>query len=314
MLAPELQAPIACATCHDPHQATHPEDGKSKQLRVIGEVTAPQGFTVDAEESAVCVMCHANKRDVQYLEDYLNEKNSRGPHGNTQSDVFYGKGVITFDQTFTNSPHTVIAEEGCVQCHMYSIIGHGDNEAGGHTWSMVMVNGTENIVACTQSGCHAEGSIITFDRTASADFDGDGTIEGVQTEIEGLIAKLAEVLPKNDDGTLYSSGFNNAGLSELELQAYWNYYVINNDGSKGIHNTQFSVQVLQETYKQLTGEQAGGEARAPPLIPHTLEGRDDCTMCHRIGLLGVDEPGGMGLPDSHEGRTSDICRTCHNPE
>lgn len=37
--------------------------------------------------------------------------------------------------------------------------------------------------------------------------------------------------------------------NELQRKALWNYWVIRNDGSKGIHNTQFSVQVLQETYK-----------------------------------------------------------------
>lgn len=315
---PELLAPVACATCHDPHEVTHPEEGRfglmSKQLRIIGEVTTPQDFTVDAEESAVCVKCHANKRDVQYLEDFIAGKRTRGAHSNTQSDVFYGKGVITFDQTFTNSPHTSVAEEGCVQCHMYSTIGHGGNEAGGHTWRMVMENGTENIVACMQEGCHAEGTLTTFDRKASADFDGDGTIEGVQTEIEGLLEKLAEVLPKNEQGGVLSYPISTENTNELQRKALWNYWVINNDGSKGVHNTQFSVQVLQETYKHLTGEEAGGAAQAPPTIPHTLEGRDDCTLCHQTGLPGVGEPGGMGLPGSHEGRTSDTCQTCHKTE
>ncbi len=311
----ELQAPIACATCHDSHEATHPEKGnyglKSKQLRVYGEVETPQGFTVEAGESAICVKCHANKRDTQYLKDFLAGKKTRGAHGNTQADVLYGNGVITFGANFTNSPHTTVVAEGCIECHMFSAARAGTNVAGAHTWNMEMKNGTQNIGACTQSGCHAKGSITTFDRTASADFDGDGTIEGVQTEVQGLLDKLATKLPKDKSGAVMSVGFNATNTSELQRKALWNYWVVNNDGSKGVHNTQFSVQVLQETYKQLTGETAGAKASPAPKIPHSLDGRSECTLCHSVGGSGVGQPGGMGTPSSHQGRTSDTCRSCH---
>ncbi len=45
----------------------------------------------------------------------------------------------------------------------------------------------------------------------------------------------------------------------------------------------------------------------PPLIPHTLEGRESCLMCHQIG-------GDIPLPEDHEGRTEDLCLTCHEPQ
>jgi predicted CXXCH cytochrome family protein len=44
----------------------------------------------------------------------------------------------------------------------------------------------------------------------------------------------------------------------------------------------------------------------PPLIPHTLEGRESCLSCHQIG--------GVPLPEDHEGRTEDLCLTCHEPQ
>ncbi len=46
----------------------------------------------------------------------------------------------------------------------------------------------------------------------------------------------------------------------------------------------------------------------PPTIPHTLEGRDDCLMCHRTGVGGAPQ-----YPDDHAGRTSDMCPACHSP-
>lgn len=41
-----------------------------------------------------------------------------------------------------------------------------------------------------------------------------------------------------------------------------------------------------------------------PAIPHTLEGRDDCLVCHGEGAF-------KPFPADHAGRTSDTCTTCH---
>ena len=44
----------------------------------------------------------------------------------------------------------------------------------------------------------------------------------------------------------------------------------------------------------------------PTVIPHRLEGRDDCLMCHAGGEYAV--------PDEHAGRGSDTCLSCHQSE
>ena len=49
-------------------------------------------------------------------------------------------------------------------------------------------------------------------------------------------------------------------------------------------------------------------ARMPAKIPHTLEGRDNCLMCHRTGVGKAP-----AVPASHAERTIDMCRTCHQP-
>ena len=43
-----------------------------------------------------------------------------------------------------------------------------------------------------------------------------------------------------------------------------------------------------------------------PVIPHTLEGRDDCLVCH-------GESAFKPFPADHAGRTKDTCTTCHQP-
>ncbi len=54
------------------------------------------------------------------------------------------------------------------------------------------------------------------------------------------------------------------------------------------------------------GGQAPASTGGPPVIPHTLEGRDDCLMCH-------GESGVVPFPADHAGRTVDICTACHQP-
>ena len=46
---------------------------------------------------------------------------------------------------------------------------------------------------------------------------------------------------------------------------------------------------------------------APPPIPHSLVGMDNCLNCH-----GPD--GFKPVPADHEGRTEDTCRVCHKPK
>jgi mono/diheme cytochrome c family protein len=46
------------------------------------------------------------------------------------------------------------------------------------------------------------------------------------------------------------------------------------------------------------------ETKMPPQVPHTLEGRSDCLLCHDLGGL-------KPFPEDHAQRTSDICLICH---
>ena len=46
----------------------------------------------------------------------------------------------------------------------------------------------------------------------------------------------------------------------------------------------------------------------PPVIPHSLVGRDDCLACHQEGLAGAPQ-----VPADHTGRTNDMCQGCHQP-
>lgn len=256
--APEELNGITCVTCHDPHQTSDPKPGRfgnaSNQLRVIGEATLITGDKVEAGNAAICYQCHGGRReDPTYKASFIKGEQSRGPHANVQGLMLAGKGGYEYSgTTYINSPHTSVAEEKCVTCHMYASLRVGSNVAGSHTYSMVMPNGTENVATCSQSGCHAKGSITTFDRKAYSDFDGNGKVEGVQTEVQGLLKQLEAKLPKDSSGNVISSGVNATNTTEAQRKALWNYWLVKNDGSMGIHNTQYTVGLLQSSIKDLS--------------------------------------------------------------
>jgi mono/diheme cytochrome c family protein len=49
-------------------------------------------------------------------------------------------------------------------------------------------------------------------------------------------------------------------------------------------------------------------AVAPPDIPHDLVGREDCLMCHKMGIAYASR-----IPENHIGLPVDLCQTCHQP-
>ena len=44
----------------------------------------------------------------------------------------------------------------------------------------------------------------------------------------------------------------------------------------------------------------------PSGIPHTIEGRDNCLMCHETGIGDAEK-----IPADHAGRANETCTGCH---
>ena len=106
--------------------------------------------------------------------------------------------------------------------------------------------------------CH--GVLASFsDLRANDDYDGNGLVEGVQIEVQGLLTKLEEAL--------YESGVDTSGGVDLaealgdtnrstfvQRGAGYNWVFVEEDKSTGIHNPFYCVQILQQSYNYLTGE------------------------------------------------------------
>jgi hypothetical protein len=102
---------------------------------------------------------------------------------------------------------------------------------------------------------------------ASNDFDGDGSVEGLMVEVMGLMHKLEETLVEAGLDTTGSGGSIETALSETmndtladgsqKPENIWlreggfNLVFIESDGSHGIHNPEYTVQLLQQSILHL---------------------------------------------------------------
>ena len=48
---------------------------------------------------------------------------------------------------------------------------------------------------------------------------------------------------------------------------------------------------------------------APPEVPHTLEGRSTCLVCHETGVGEATK-----IPTDHSGRSNEVCLSCHKSQ
>lgn len=257
-----------CAACHDPHRATY-----AAQVRIFGTVTVGGGTFYDGGRSAACLVCHQSGVQDAVAYAFANS----GPPCATQSDMLATRGAVEYTGTYANSLHAGTTfrlrpftgdpddsdtPDACVICHMApGPPGPLENDLGGH--AMRMRSGTtSNVASCTP--CHA--SLATFDRVIGEDFDGDGRVDGVQTEIRRLMQLLASAVFFADTGGAVTQPdgpgtpmlVSAAASSTAPLrEAVYNYNFVAIDGSFGIHNTTYAVQILQRTYGALTGTPFG---------------------------------------------------------
>jgi hypothetical protein len=124
------------------------------------------------------------------------------------------------------------------------------DRVGGHSFNLFdEENDYYHLTACVP--CHGEMNSIE-DFEASQDYDGDGSVESVPQEITGLETLLRTWLsPVGVDSISWQMIRDNNNPNEMK--AYWNYQLIANDGSKGMHNTRFAIDVLTKSIQAIGG-------------------------------------------------------------
>jgi cytochrome c551/c552 len=143
---------------------------------------------------------------------------------------------------------------------------------GGHSFNVtaeVHEAGKVNNSGCL--ACHQDLKQVAgtemFDVRAKADYDHDGTVEPVQMEVQGILAAFVN---KNGTGYLQTmdppmyrkdaeatfegvgSGWANSRTgqwSESQMAALYNFKMIVEDRSLGVHNAWYEIQVLYDSLK-----------------------------------------------------------------
>jgi hypothetical protein len=231
---------IGCFTCHAPHT------NGNLSLRVDDAIMLMNGAVFDRGKANLCASCHQSRRDVTTtVVDGVVLSEHWGPHHSNQSDMLIGENSYEYSSyTYTMSPHSNVATDGCVNCHMTGSIGY---YVGGHTMNMHDEDSEyENLAGCNASACH-NGAIDELDILAADDFDNDGEIEGIQTEITGLLDSLVVLLE--------ASGMVHDGhpVEDVEVSladsagAVYNWLFVKEDRSLGVHNTDYAVGLLQSS-------------------------------------------------------------------
>jgi hypothetical protein len=194
---------------------------------------------------------------------YYGIKSRFYPHHSNQADMFLGHNMYEFgDSKLTGLSTHVGLEDGCVTCHMGERAGSATSVGlPNHTFSMdpadpnyTLLGGSRNynpVKVCV--GCH--GEIADYDEIkAGWDYDKDGTVEGVQSEVAGLLATLKGRLPQRN-GEVILGGSNSSIVSadsaavrdRLDLvEGIFTYWSVVEDRSMGVHNTKYTVSILQK--------------------------------------------------------------------
>ncbi|MEN8201858.1 MAG: hypothetical protein ABFS28_04620 [Bacteroidota bacterium] len=221
-----LPQPVRCKTCHGFHTSLDFENEANSAIRQVMSVTlmADETQTVEFEneESNLCMHCHQSRRNPADDADgtaMVFVSPHYGPHHGPQANLLNGLGGYEFGSDLSASGAHASGSD-CISCHM-----HEDGaETGGHTW-------VAGIEGCTS--CHADAT----------DFD----VNGAVTEIEGLLHDLEEAL--KTAGMLDADGHAIEGVSYQadSVGALWNYLLLEEDASSGIHNPAYAKALLNNS-------------------------------------------------------------------
>jgi hypothetical protein len=273
-----------CFTCHDPHNTG------DLSLRTVKPVTLSNGKTFNIGKGNLCANCHQTRGTAQELVKALPANKLAGywgAHHGPQSDMLIGNNAYEYPgKTYYSSVHATLVKDGCAECHMsYPKQRFGFSPAmSGHSFSIE--GEVHHAPKLNNSGClgncHSKvGQVMApnpdtpkdsdtfwwhqtdavFDIEAKADFDHDGKVEPLQSEIEGLLDMINNsvgtgLLQKGELPIFKKNGGFNWTRSQKmrsleEVAALYNYKFVLEDRSRGIHNAPYAIQILYDTIASL---------------------------------------------------------------
>ena len=222
-----------CGTCHGLHKDFEEDfEADDAALRMTGAVTMlfDEATVADLDAgSNLCVNCHQSRRGTSYYDDGSGTdvtftSSHTGPHHGPQSNILLGNNGAS-----AGSPFTAHVGAGCTGCHMKETTGDEVDVAGGHTF-------WPSVEACQD--CHS----------SATDFD----VFSIQTTVQGKLDNLAGLLLTA--GILDSSYHVVPGTyPRATFNAFWNYDIVLEDRSLGVHNPTYAKALLDESITAMGG-------------------------------------------------------------
>lgn len=229
---------VTCGTCHGDHVVL--EEPVPAPMRwtdpVVAKADGESIFDFEGSSNS-CAYCHQSRKNgtyyseayevgdsifyrdafvgIQHADSVFLSSSHASPHYTTMTNTIFGTGG------YTDAPGNVMnahKRTGCVGCHMSPA--EDGKENGGHTM-VATLNG------CLD--CH----------TSAEDFDIDGTQTEIHEAEEMVAAGLVEA------GILNAEHGAVVGMYHKDVyEAYWNYKIVHYDGSAGVHNPQYTRDLL----------------------------------------------------------------------
>ncbi|HUU26325.1 MAG TPA: FlgD immunoglobulin-like domain containing protein [archaeon] len=242
---------ITCTVCHDPHDATG-----EHQLRAVLDYNSVLAggtkYESTGEAAHACDVCH-------HLRPGTFVPGTR-PHYSGQTDMLNGTLGYRYPGKVypTANMHNTVNEERCAGCHMSEASAEKGFVVGGHSFAMEAelvdsITGDTTEVRLTEacSRCHS-------------DIDDDFDYRGIQTRVQELLdaVKSRLVLYTAADVPSYQSyligvprysqeDVDSGYITETQMKAAYNYNLVYNDRSLGVHNPKLATVLLEDAYESL---------------------------------------------------------------
>jgi len=246
---------IDCATCHEPHGMTQPSSD-AHLIRNMASVTLADGTQVTSSvvgEGILCMQCHQSRLKASSVDTATGSAHF-GPHEGPQADMLMGTNGYTYGKTIPSSAHQYVTTNACVDCHMQTVATTDPAflQAGDHTFKTTYAPAgktPEDLVGACQA-CH--GTDLTSFNFPIFNFSGGSGFAGVQDQVQTLLDQLSTMLPPNS--LVKTSLTIDATWTKPQLKAAYNWLFVTNDGSKGIHNLDYTVGLLQASIADLQSQ------------------------------------------------------------
>lgn len=239
---------IDCFTCHLPHTGNY---GEWQMDTLRGDrLTVDLGnFSYyNAGKSNMCAICHMAAHIPVFSATpgtiKLDTIGADGPHSSAQANIMIGSGGVRFGtEAITNSHASVndSLKSGCLACHFGTGVGY---DFGEHTFKLLdHTSGEQYVTNCNLSGCHAGLTEVTelFDELKFPRLD---SIHILGDSLKNLLLVFPILTGADSDTTSF---YRDSTVPSDAAKILHNYLLYKKDGSRGVHNAKYTLQLLKES-------------------------------------------------------------------